>query len=443
MAVDEQPPVTILSGGLGAGKTTLLNHLLTVGGEEYDIAVLVNDVGEVNVDANLIENGSELSLEDGGVTELSNGCICCGLQNELDQELLRLAFDEEFDYLVIEASGISDPVPIAQRFVSPARASTLYDLDTTVTVVDAAQFHQAFVDGRPIKSADDGSRPLSDLLAEQVEFCDVLVLNKCDLVTEDEREAVERVLETLHPGVDITRTTESAVEPDEVLGTGRFDREQAKRSARWKQVLSSDHGGTGEPESAEIDHGNGHSHDEGSERDNGHDGTHDGQGDDHDHRHPPEEFGVGSFVYERHRPFHPERFSEWLRSFPESVVRAKGHLWVAGRERYALDLSQAGTQTHVEVNGRWAVTVPESQRESYRESRPDLHWDEQWGDREIKLVFIGAGMDDSAIAAALDDCLLSESEMAGNWNDLENPFPGTIDRSQPPMEQRLVVGEGQ
>ena len=444
MAVDEQPPVTILSGGLGAGKTTLLNHLLTVGGEEYDIAVLVNDVGEVNVDANLIENGSELSLEDGGVTELSNGCICCGLQNELDQELLRLAFDEEFDYLVIEASGISDPVPIAQRFVSPARASTLYDLDTTVTVVDAAQFYQAFVDGRPIKSTDDGSRPLSDLLAEQVEFCDVLVLNKCDLVTEDEREAVGRVLETLHPGVDITRTTESAVEPDEVLGTGRFDREQAKRSARWKQVLSSDHGGTGEPESAEIDHGNGHSHDEGSERDNGHDGTHDGQGDDHDHRHPPEEFGVDSFVYERHRPFHPERFSEWLRSFPESVVRAKGHLWVAGRERYALDLSQAGTQTHVEVNGRWAVTVPKFQRDSYRESRPDLHWDEQWGDREIKLVFIGAGMDDSAIAAALDDCLLSEPEMAGNWDELENPFPGTtMDRSQPLMEQRLVVGEGQ
>ncbi|MGM0592489.1 GTP-binding protein [Halorubrum sp. 48-1-W] len=443
MTVDEQPPVTILSGGLGAGKTTLLNHLLTVGGEEYDIAVLVNDVGEVNVDANLIENGSELSMEDGGVTELSNGCICCGLQNELDQELLRLAFDEEFDYLVIEASGISDPVPIAQRFVSPARASTLYDLDTTVTVVDAAQFHQAFVDGRPIKSTDDGSRPLSDLLAEQVEFCDVLVLNKCDLVSEDEREAVERVLETLHPGINIVRTTQSTVEPDKIFGTGRFDREQAKQSARWKQVLSNGHGETGESKSAKIDHGDGHSNDEISERDNTHDDTHDGQGDGHDHLHPPEEFGVDSFVYERHRPFHPERFSEWLRSFPESVVRAKGHLWVAGRERYALDLSQAGTQTHVEVNGRWAVTVPKFQRDSYRESRPNLHWDEQWGDREVKLVFIGAGMDDTDITTALDDCLLSEPEMAENWDELKNPFPGTMDRSQPPMEQRLVVGEGQ
>jgi G3E family GTPase len=440
MAVDDQPPVTILSGGLGAGKTTLLNHLLTVGGKEYDIAVLVNDVGEVNVDADLIENGSELSMEDGGVTELSNGCICCGLQNELDQELQRLAFDDEFDYLVIEASGISDPVPIAQRFVSPARASTLYDLDTTVTVVDAAQFHQAFVDGHPLKSTDDDARPLSDLLAEQVEFCDVLVLNKCDLVSQEEREAVERVFRTLHPGVEIFRTTESAVDPDRVLGTGRFDQDEARNSARWKQALSSDYGdgtdvdpdGHHENQTETDDHSQEHEH--GDDHDHSHD-------EEHDHLHPPEEFGVDSFVYERHRPFQPERFNEWLHSFPDSVVRAKGHLWVAGRERYALDLSQAGTQTHVEVNGRWAVTLPEFQRESYRESRSDLHWDEQWGDREVKLVFIGAGMDESSIADALDDCLVSETEMDGNWEAFENPFPGTMEWSQPPMEQRLVVGD--
>jgi G3E family GTPase len=450
MAVDEQPPVTILSGGLGAGKTTLLNHLLTIGGEEYDIAVLVNDVGEVNVDADLIENGSELSMEDGGVTELSNGCICCGLQNELDQELRRLAFDEEFDYLVIEASGISDPVPIAQRFISPARASALYNLDTTVTVVDAAQFHQAFVDGRLLKSTDDDARPLSDLLAEQVEFCDVLVLNKCDLVSEEERKAVERVVRTLHPGVEIIQTIESDVEPDLVLGTGRFDQDEASNSARWKQVLSTGHGDGTDVDSAEDhesqtemdDHGHDHGHGDDHEHGTGddHDHTHD---DEHDHLHPPEEFGVDSFVYERHRPFHPERFREWLGSFPESVVRAKGHLWVAGRERYALDLSQAGTQTHVEVNGRWAVTLPEFQRESYRESRSDLHWDERWGDREVKLVFIGAGMDESSIADALDDCLVSETEMEDDWEALKNPFPGTMEWSQPPIEQRLVVGDRQ
>ena len=434
MGIDEQPPVTILSGGLGAGKTTLLNHLLSVAGEQYDIAVLVNDVGEMNVDAELIENGSDLSMENGGVTELSNGCICCGLQDELDQELRRLALDEAFDYLVIEASGISDPVPIAQRFVSPARASALYDLDTTVTVVDVAQFHQAFVDGHPLTSIDEDARPLSDLLAEQVEFCDVLVLNKCDLVTDEECEAVERVVRTLHPGVEVVQTTESTVDPERVLGTGRFDRDEASNCARWKQALSTDHGDgtdvdTDEHHESQTE-ADDHSHEHGDDHDEA-----------HDHSHPPAEFGVESFVYERHRPFHPERFSEWLHSFPDSIVRAKGHLWIAGRERYALDLSQAGTQTHIEVNGRWAATLPEPQRESYRESRSDLHWDDQWGDREVKLVFIGAGMDESGIVDTLDDCLVSETGMEDDWGAFENPFPGTMEYSQPPMEQRLVVGD--
>lgn len=443
MSVDDQPPVTILSGGLGAGKTTLLNHFLTVGGEQYDIAVLVNDVGEVNVDADLIESGSDLSMDDGGVTELSNGCICCGLQDELDQELRRLAFDEEFDYLVIEASGISDPVPIAGRFVSPARASALYELDTTVTVVDAHQFHQAFVRGAPLKSSEDDTRPLSDLLAEQVEFCNVLILNKCDLVSDEERKEVERFLETLHPGVDIIRTTESAVDPDRILGTGRFDKDEASNAARWKQVISTDHGdGTDadlhkhDDTEVEIDHGHEHEHGDDHDHEHGHSDDHN-----HDHLHPPEEFGVDSFVYERHRPFHPDRLHKWLHSFPESVVRAKGHMWVAGRERYALNMSQAGTQTHVEVNGRWAVTLPEFQQESYRESQSNLHWDEQWGDREIKLVFIGAGMDESEIRFSLDDCLLSETEVDDDWDVFENPFPGTMEWSQPPMEQRFVVGE--
>ncbi|EMA42106.1 GTP-binding protein [Halococcus hamelinensis] len=432
MSGDDQPPVTLLSGGLGAGKTTLLNHLLTAGGERYDIAVLVNDVGEVNVDADLIESGSDLSMDDGGVTELSNGCICCGLQDELDEELLRLAFDEAFDFLVIEASGISDPVPIAGRFVSPARASALYDLDTTVTVVDAEQFHRAFVEDEPLTPAEDGARPLSDLLAEQVEFCDVLVLNKCDLVSEAECEAVERVIHTLHPDVEIVRATNSAVDPDRILGTGQFDEEAASNAARWKQIITDD----GHGDHGHDDHAHEHEDDENHGHDHGHDDDH------HDHLHPPEEFGVESFVYERHRPFHPERFHGWLRSFPDSVVRAKGHLWVAGRERYALNLSQAGVETHVDVNGRWAATLPSFRQESYRESRSDLHWDEEWGDRETKLVFIGAGMDEAGIAETLDDCLLSDAELAADdeWERFENPFPGTMEQSQPPMEQRLVVG---
>ncbi len=452
MSIEDQPPVTILSGGLGAGKTTLLNHLLTVEGDRYDIAVLVNDVGEMNVDAELIENGSELSMEDDGITELSNGCICCGLQNELDQELRRLAFDAGFDHLVIEASGISDPVPIAQRFLEPARASTLYDLDTTVTVVDAAQFHRAFVRGDPIKSTDDDAKPLSDLLAEQVEFCDVLVLNKCDLVSDDERRAVERVLRTLHPDIDIVGTVNSAVDPERVLGTGRFDRNEASYASRWKQALSPDHEAGGDHEShqhdADADGGShGHDHDEnghdiGDEHVHDHDEGHD-HDDEHDHLHPPEEFGVDSFIYERRRPLHPERFRAWLDSFPETVVRSKGHMWVAGRERFALDMSQAGTEIHVDVNGRWAATLPEPRQASYRESRSDIQWDDEWGDRETKLVFIGAGMDEFAIVDGLDECLVDADAMDEDWEVFDNPFPGTMDWSKPPMQQRLVVGDAQ
>jgi G3E family GTPase len=423
MDLDEQRPVTILSGGLGAGKTTLVNQLLTEGGQQYDIAVLVNDVGEINIDADLIESGSELSMGD-GVTELSNGCICCGLQDELDRELVRLAMETSYDYLVIEPSGISDPVPIAQRFVRPARASALYDLDTIATVVDAAQFHRAFVDGRAVTPTDEGTRPLSELLAEQVEFCDVVVLNKCDLVSDPEREAVEDVLETLHPGVDIFRTTAGAVDPETVLGTGKFDVAEAKAAARWKQELTGDH---------EQTDAHGHAHEDTDEHDDhGHD-------EHHDHRHPPEEFGVDSFVFERQRPFHPERFAEWLRSFPEAVVRAKGHLWVAGRQRYALDLSQAGAEIHVTVNGRWVASLPEGQQESYRERRPTINWDDEWGDRETALVFIGSGMDHTAIVDSLDDCLVDDEEWDLGWEAVENRFPGRRGESQPPTEQRLVI----
>ena len=290
----------------------------------------------------------------------------------------------------------------------------------------------------PLKATDDEDRPLSDLLAEQVEFCDVLVLNKCDLVTENERTDVERILRTLHPGVDVVQTTEGTVEPERVLGTGRFDRDEANNAARWKQAISN--GGEASPTDGSHDHHGNETEHDAHNHDHNHEHGHDGE---HDHRHPPEEFGVGSFVYERHRPFHPERFHEWLTAFPDTVVRAKGHVWIAGRERYALELSQAGTQIHVDVNGRWAATLPEFQQDSYRESRTDLHWDDEWGDREVRLVFIGAGMNEAAIVDGLDDCLVGRAEMDEDWESLPNPFPGTMGRSRPPMEQRLVLGDRQ
>ena len=445
MAVDDQLPVTVLSGGLGAGKTTLVNHLLAAGGEAHDIAVLVNDVGEINVDADLIENGSELSMDE-GITELSNGCICCGLQNKLDQELRRIGIETDVDHLVIEASGISDPAPIAGRFISSPVAA-LYDLDSVVAVVDAAAFHRAFVDREPLVPSDEDARPLSELLAEQVEFADLAVLNKCDLVSAGERAAVEAMIETFRPGVEVIKTTDGEVDPQRLLYTGRFDTDATNNAARWKQILTDrQHGGDAEATTDQHGHDS-HEHADGGEEDHNHDehadhgkehDDHDGEHD-HDHLHPPEEFGVDSFVYERRRPLHPERFRAWLESIPETVIRAKGHCWVAGREQFALDFSLAGSQSHLSVNGRWIASLPEFRQAAARKSRSDLSWHDRWGDRETAIVFIGTTMDESAIRVGLDDCLVDGTEDDGDWDRFENPFPGRLEDPHPPTDQRLVV----
>lgn len=446
MAIDDALPVTVLSGGLGAGKTTLVNHLLSVGGDTDDIAVLVNDVGEINVDADLIETGSELSM-DGGITELSNGCICCGLRNELDQELRRIAMETDVDHLVIEASGISDPAPIAGRFISSSIAA-LYDLDSVVAVVDAVAFHQAFVDSEPLVTPDEDARPLSELLAEQVEFADLVVLNKCDLVSASERTAVEEMIETFRPGVEVVRTTDGEVDPERLLNTERFDKDATNNAARWKQILTDRQHGSdakaadqnGHESHEDADHGEErHDHDKEEEHSEEYDDHNHDEEHDHDHLHPPEEFGIDSFVYERRRPLHPERFRAWLKSIPETVIRAKGHCWVAGREQFALDFSLAGSQIHVSVNGRWIASLPDFRQAAARKSRSDLSWHDRWGDRETTIVFIGTTMDESAIRAGLDDCLVDETEDDGGWERFENPFPGRLDDPHPPTDQRLVV----
>jgi G3E family GTPase len=450
-----QRPVTVLSGGLGAGKTTLLNHLLTTGGDERDIAVVVNDVGAVNIDAELIEHGSELSMADGGVTELSNGCICCGLQDELEQSVIELALDTEFDALVIETSGISDPVPIAKRFLPPARPSTFYSLDSVVTVVNAAQFHRAFVAGESLTATDEG-RPLSELLARQVETADFIALNKCDLVTQSERRAVRRVIRTLRPGVDVVPTTEGDVAPEQLVATGRITDDAGGMRARWQTALADEREGadTGTPtksgeqstpthasatgtESGSATDTDEHGHaEETANEGSGHDHTHDDDAD--DHVHPPEAFGIDSVVFEATRPLHPARFHSWLESIPASLVRLKGHCWVAGRERYALDVSQAGRQIRVGVNGRWIASIPDDRQQAYRDSRSDISWDPQWGDRETKLVCIGSDIDPDAILDGLDACVLTDTEMNDSWDEYANQFPGD---GEPPSaaDQQLTI----
>jgi len=415
--VDETIPVTILSGSLGAGKTTVLNHLLHA--SDDDLAVLVNDLAQFNVDAKLIEVESDLSVGDGRVAELSNGCICCDLGADLRTEVFELAREYEFDCLVVEASGISEPASIARQFVGNP-IDSLYHVDTVVTVVNAPWFGKTFAHGDLTRQGQDEyeTRPLSDLAIEQVEFCDVLLANKRDLVASADVEAIERLLRSLQPTAELFWTTFGKVPPERILETGRFDIETTGRGAGWQRALDR-HGEdrTHDHPSTEAPDGDG---DGDHETDPGHDQDHDHHD---DHRHPPEEYGIESFVYDRDRPFHPERLADWLRSFPESVVRAKGLVWVAGRERQALNLSQTGSWIRIDVNGRWVASLPESQRESYRERKPEMYWDDEWGDREIRLVFIGSEMDEQAVKDGLDSCLLTAAETDADWEAFENPFP--------------------
>ncbi|ADJ13463.1 CobW family GTP-binding protein [Halalkalicoccus jeotgali] len=362
-------PVTILSGALGAGKTTLLNHLLTTAEER--VAVLVNDMGELNVDAELIAEGGSAE----GIAELSNGCICCELQDDLETAVMRLARSRKFDHLVVESSGISEPAPVARLFTARSKAAAVYDVDTLVTVVDAVAFHDLFSGETEPERAelDDGeSRPLSDLLIEQIEYCDVLVLNKCDLLGDDELDAVAAILDRLAPDARLLRTEFGELDPAEILHTGLFDPDAG---------LSDDH-----------DHV------------------------DHDHRHPDEEYGVTSVTYRRRRPFSPGALSELLESLPDELVRAKGTFWVAGRDA-KLRLGYAGRIARVTAGEPWIAARPEIERDLYRENRPDLEWHERWGDREQALVFIGRGLDHEALIERLDACLTDDDGGDGE------PFP--------------------
>jgi len=382
-------PVTVLCGPLGAGKTTTVNHLLQHN-DGRRIAVLVNDMGAVNVDADLLSAGTDLAA-DGGIAELSNGCICCERQDDLESEVARLAEDRDFEYLVVEASGISEPEPIARLFTTGSRAAAAYEMDTAVTVVDAERFLQAFGDSDAVEretAPGETDRPLSDLMVEQLEFSDVILLNKSDLVDDADLDRAAELIGELVPRARLHRTTHGRIDAGEILGTGLFDPAETGASAGWKQSIDREHDGHG------GSHGEEHAHD---------------HGDDHHHAHPDEVYNVTSFVYERRRPFHPERLREFLDDLPPSVVRSKGVFWVAGRDEDALLLGQAGPNARVEVLGPWLASLPEIERDLYRNSRPDVEWDDEHGDRRTELVFIGQGIDDGLIER-LDDCLVTDEE---------------------------------
>ncbi|MDC7767709.1 GTP-binding protein [Priestia megaterium] len=385
-------PVTVLSGYLGSGKTTLLNHILK-NKEGLKVAVIVNDMSEVNIDADLVKQGG-FSRTDEKLVEMQNGCICCTLRDDLMKEVERLADNGDIDYIVIESSGISEPIPVAQTFTYIDEELGIdltqkCSLDTMVTVVDANRFWEDFSSGESLLDRKEGTdendtREVIDLLIDQIEFANVILLNKVDLLTKDDADELQAVLHKLNPEATVIQTINSEVSLEAILHTELFDFEKASQGAGWIKELNEEH-----------------------------------------HTPETEEFGISSFVYRRNRPLHPERFMKWLENWPVDIVRAKGFFWLASRNNMAGLLSQAGTSIMIQAAGEWIATYSPEEREQTLKEEPELRakWDEQFGDRINELVFIGIDMNKAEIIETLDRCLLTNEEMNQDWSTLKDPLP--------------------
>lgn len=391
-----QLPVTVLSGFLGAGKTTVLSHILN-NRQGRRVAVIVNDMSEINIDSAIVQSEVSLNRSEEKLVEMSNGCICCTLREDLLEEVTKLSKEGRFDYLVIESTGISEPLPVAETFTfadeNGVSLSDVADLDTMVTVVDAVNFMNDYDQAKYLQDTgeslgEEDERSVADLLVDQVEFADVILISKTDLVSSADIERLSAILKTLNTDAKIVPISQGQVNIDEVLNTGLFDFERAQQAPGWLKEMRGEH----VPET--------------------------------------EEYGIGSFTYEARRPFHPEKFHEFLHGTDKygKLIRSKGYFWLASRPEFAGQWSQAGGIARYGFAGMFWKAIPEKNWPTDEEYLASIKksWVEPFGDMRQELVFIGQGLDKSGMTSALDDCLLSEEDVLRGkayWTTLQDPFP--------------------
>lgn len=409
-------PITLVTGYLGSGKTTLLNHILT-NTKGYKVAVIVNDIGEVNIDADLIEKGGIVGKKEENLVALQNGCICCTLRKDLIEQIHDIIKQRKFDHIIIEASGICEPIPIAQTltFLTDSfrqkHMPIFCKLDAVISVVDALRMVQEFGCGEELTKQDIGEDDIENLVIQQIEFCDILILNKVSEVSKVELDRVKKIIKNIQPKAKLIEADYSNVEMKDILDTNLFDMENALTSSGWFNALDQDVEDADHHEEhthhEEHDHNDDHEHDNDHENDddknNHHEHHHENN---HDHKHgETEEYGIGTFVYYRRRPFDRLKFEDWTqKDYGKQIIRTKGLVYFAGDNRMSYVYEQAGKQKVLTENGPWYATLPRYQIEQMllNDERFRHDWDPQYGDRMIKLVFIGQHINKQSITDELD-----------------------------------------